>query len=341
MVARHMPLDRIAERSTSRAHVVFVRVARQHGEMPSTSDERSDLVADSSTMSAAARAMPWIARAGWIVVAVVGGTAVQAAVDGRSSAVVWTTAIGAWSLWGVVALALAIASVRSLTVVRVGVPLAAVATIGAAIGGAPAVDLLGLGIPVIITLGAVAAAEFGRQFVQASAYGDEERFPLRMPVAAGTAAVLSWSVWAPALIAGPLLFAAEQWIVGALVIVVAVGGGVFLGPRWHRLSQRWFVLVPAGIVLRDPVVLADTLALRTGQVARLGLAPADTEAADLTGPASGYAIEVATTESVTTVFAFTPAEPNGRAIHLMSFLTAPSRPGAVLRSAKRRGLPVT
>ena len=127
MVARHMLFDRIAERSTSRAHVVFVRVARQHGEMPSTSDERSDLVADSSTMSAAARAMPWIARAGWIVVAVIGGTAVQAAVDGRSSAVAWTTAIGAWSLWGVVALALAIASVRSLTVVRVGVPLAVIA----------------------------------------------------------------------------------------------------------------------------------------------------------------------------------------------------------------------
>ncbi len=101
------------------------------------------------------------------------------------------------------------------------------------------------------------------------------------------------------------------------------------------------MLVPAGIVVRDPVVLADTFPLRTGQIAHIGLAPADTEAADLTGPASGYAIEVATIESVTAVFAFTPAEPNGRAIHLMSFLAAPSRPGAVLRAAKRRGLPVS
>lgn len=285
--------------------------------------------------------MPWIARAGWIVVAVVGGSAVQAAIDGRSSAVVWTTAIGGWLLWGSVALALAIASVRSLTVVRVGVPLAVGATIAAAIGGAPAVDLLSLGIPAIVTVGAVSAAEFGRQFVQASAYGDEERFPLRMPVAAGTAAVASWLIWAPALVAGPLLIAAQQWIVGAVLAAIAVGGGVFLEPRWHRLSQRWFVLVPAGIVLRDPVVLADTFPLRTGQVAHIRLAAADTEAADLTGPASGYVIEVATIESVTTVFAFTPGEPNGRAIHLTSFLTAPSRPGAVLRAAKRRGLPVS
>ncbi len=285
--------------------------------------------------------MPWVARIGWVIVAVVGGSGVQAAVDGRSSAVVWTTAIGGWLLWGLAALALAIASVRSLTIVRVVVPLAVVVTVAAAIGGAQATDLLGLGIPTIVTLGAVSAAEFGRQFVQASAYGDEERFPLRMPVAAGTAAVVSWLIWAPALVAGPLLLAAEQWIVGAVLVAIAVGGGAFLGPRWHRLSQRWFVLVPAGIVLRDPVVLADTFPLRTNQVAHIGLACADTEAADLTGPASGYAIEVATIESVTAVFAFTPADPNGRAIHLTSFLSAPSRPGTVLRAAKRRGLPVT
>jgi hypothetical protein len=309
--------------------------------MPATPDQRSELAADDSTMTMAARAMPWVARVGWIVVAVVGGSAIQAAVEGRSSAVVWTTAIGGWLLWGFAALALAIASVRSLTTVRMVVPIAVVATVATAIGGAPAVDLLGLGIPAIITLGAVSAAEFGRQFVQASAYGDEERFPLRMPVAAGTAAVVSWLIWAPALVAGPLLLAAEQWIVGAVLVTIAVGGGVFLGPRWHRLSQRWFVLVPAGIVLRDPVVLADTFPLRNNQVAHIGLASADTEAADLTGPASGYAIEVATIESVTVVFAFTPAEPNGRAIHLTSFLSAPSRPGAVLRAAKRRGLPVT
>ena len=101
------------------------------------------------------------------------------------------------------------------------------------------------------------------------------------------------------------------------------------------------MLVPAGVVIHDPVVLADTLSLRTAQVASIGLAPADTQAADLTGPASGYAVEVATTESITTVFAYTPSEPNGKAIHLRSFLVAPSRPGRALRSARARGLPVS
>ena len=284
--------------------------------------------------------MPWVARVGWIAVAVVGGSAVDAAVDGRSSAVAWTTAVGAWSIWAAVALALAIASARSLTVARLGVPLALLATAAAGLAGAPAVDLLLLGVPALVSAAAVGSAEFGRRFVQASAYGDEERFPLRFPVAAGAAAMVSWLVWAPSSVAGPLLLAAEQWIVGGLLTVIAIAGVVFLLPRWHRLSRRWFVLVPAGIVLHDPVVLADTLPLRTAQIAQVGLAPADTEAADLTGPASGYAVEVATTEPITTVFAFTPAEPNGRAIHLTAFLTAPSRPGAVLRAARRRGLPV-
>ena len=274
------------------------------------------------------------------MVAVVGGSAVESAVDGRSSAVVWTAAIGGWVLWAVAALALAIAAVWSLTVVRVVVPLGLVATVGAGIGGATAVELALLGGLAVVAGAAVMSAEFGRQWVQASAYGDEERFPLRLPVGAGSAAIASWLVWAPMLIAGPLLLAAESWIAGVVLTALAVAGLVVLGPRWHRLSLRWFVLVPAGVVVHDPVVLADTFPLRTAQVASIGLAPADTQAADLTGPASGYAVQVDTAETVTTVFAFTPQEPNGTAIHMTGFLISPSRPGEALRRASDRGLTV-
>lgn len=299
--------------------------------MATTSDEPFERLA---------HVMPWVARIAWILVAVIGGSAVESAVAGRSSAVAWTAAIGGWGLWAAAALGLAIASVWSLTIVRIVVPMAPLATIAAGVGGAPALDLVLLGVPAVIATAAAMTADFGRHWVQASAYGDEERFPLRFPVGAGLAAIVSWALWAPTVIVGPLLIAAESWVAGVLVCLVAIAGAVLVGPRWHRLSRRWFVLVPAGIVLHDPVVLADTFPLRTAQVASIALAPADTQAADLTGPASGYAIEVATTESVTTVLAFTPAEPNGKAIHLRSFLIAPSRPGRALRSATARGLPV-
>jgi hypothetical protein len=300
--------------------------------MSTTSDERIERLAPAVT---------WVARLAWVMVAVFGGSAVESAVDGRSAAVAWTAALGGWALWAIAALGLALASVWSLTVVRVVTPLALAATLAAGIGGAGAIDLLLLGGPAVVAVAAAMTAEFGRRSVQASAYGDEERFPLRFPVGAGSAAIVSWIVWATAIITGPFLLAAGSWILGAVLGLVAAAGVVLLGPRWHRLSMRWFVLVPAGIVVHDPVVLADTFPLRTAQVASIRLAPADTEAADLTGPASGFALEVLTTESVTTVFAFTPSEPNGRAIHLRAFLIAPSRPGRVLRSARARGLPVS
>ncbi len=282
----------------------------------------------------------WVARIAWIIVAVLGGTAIDAALSDRSDAVGTTAAIGSWTLWGAVMLALAIPSVWSLTIARVLSPFAPGAAGAAALFGAPAVDVAALAVPSVVACGAIFSAGVGRAFVQASSYGDEQRLPLRLPVAAGAAAVASWLLWAPALAIGPLSFAAGSSIAGVVLSLLALVGGVLLVPRWHRLSRRWLVLVPAGLVVHDPVVLADTLMIRTDQIAGLRLAPADTTAADLTGPASGYAVEVQATEAVTTVFAFTPSQPDGRAIHMTAFLVSPTRPGEALRTAAARGLRV-
>lgn len=286
------------------------------------------------------RAVPWVARAAWVAVALVGGSAVERAVAGRSDAVRWTAVIGAWGVWALAALALAIPAVRSLTAARLLVPLGLVAAVATALAGAPAIDVALLGGLAALAALATLSAEFGIGYVQASAYGDEQRFPLRPPVGVGLAALVVWLLWAPALVAGPLLLAARSWPAGLACCAAAVAGAVVVGPRWHRLSRRWFVLVPAGVVVVDPVVLADTLMLRTAQIAAIRLAPADTGAADLTGPASGYAVEVSTTATVTAAFAPTPSEPNGRAIHMTAFLISPSRPGAALLAAAGRGLPV-
>jgi hypothetical protein len=286
------------------------------------------------------RWLPWVARVAWLLVAVAGGIALEGALDGRSTNVRWVTAVGAWGSWTIVTIALLIASVRSLTVVRLGVPVGLVVVVAAVAGGADATETLALAIPTLVTLVAVFAAEFGRSFVQASAYGDELRFPLRPPLGVAIAAVVTWCVWAPSFVGGPLLVAARNWVPGGLVSALALAGAIVIGPRWHRLSKRWLVFVPAGIVVHDPVVLADTITLRTAQVARIGLAPTDTGAADLTGPANAHAIQIDSTEAVTAVFAFTPSEPNGRAIHMAAFLVAPSRPGGALAAAAARHLPV-
>lgn len=293
-----------------------------------------------SGSSRLAIALPWVARVSWLVTAVAGGAALESAVDGRSDAVRLVTAIGGWGVFAVIAVALLIPSVRSLTIVRVLSPLALGASVVAAVAGAPALDVALLAIPVVIAVAAIFSPEFGRWMVQASAYGDEDRLLLRSPVPAGTAAVITWVVWAASALTAPLALAAEVWVLGAIAAAVTVAGAVFVGPRWHKMSRRWLVLVPAGIVVHDPLVLADTLMVRTSQLLGMGLARADTEAADLTGPASGYAVQVDTTETVSTVFAFTPKEPNGKAIHMTGFLVAPTRPGEALRLAAARSLPI-
>ena len=284
--------------------------------------------------------LPWVLRLAWILTGVLGGAAIEGAVDGRSSAVRWTAGIAGWTAFAVVLVALLIPSVRSLTVLRVIGPLAAVAVVASAIGGATAVEVLLLPVPSVAALGVGFTAEIGSWMVQSSAYGDEHRLPLRPPVAAGTAAVVSWLVWAAAITIGPLCLAARNLAVGIALTIVAVALTAFVGPRWHLMSKRWLVLVPAGLVVHDPIVLADTVMVRTDQLDNLTLARADTDAADLTGPTSGYAIEITTRQSVTTVFAFTPKEPDGRAIHMTAFLVAPSRPGEALRLAVERRLPV-
>ena len=285
--------------------------------------------------------LSWIARIAWLAVAVAGGATVEAATDGRSEPVRWTAAVGGWALWGLVAAALVIPSVRSLTGARLLAPVSLVVVAVTGFAGATALELILLGLPAFVASTAIFTAEFGRTWVQSTAYGNEDRMPLRPPVAAGAAAAVSWCAWCGCLLGGPLLLAAQMWIAGGLLTAAAAAGVGLLGPRWHRLTLRWLVFVPAGLVVHDPIVLADTLMVPTRRIERIQLAPAGTGAADLTGPASGYALEITTTASVSTVFAFTPREPDGRAIHMTAFLVSPSRPGEALRVAAGRGLPTS
>jgi hypothetical protein len=284
--------------------------------------------------------LPWMLRGTWIAVAVVGWPAVSSATSGRSDPVETVAAVGVTVGWVIGVGAMAVPATVSLTATRMTVPLAPVIGAVALVAGGDTAD----GVELVI-VGALAtliamSGELGRVFVQASAYGDEERHPLRPPLGFATAAVLAWMVWAGALIAGPLLLASRAWAPGAVVAVLAAVTTVTLPRRWHQLSRRWLVLVPAGLALHDPVVLGETLMLRRSEVEHIRLAPADTDAADLTGPAAGNAIEVATTTAVTALLAPTRRQPRGRAIHLTAFLTSPTRPGRALHDAGARRLPI-
>lgn len=286
----------------------------------------------------------WGARLAWLVTAIVGGRAVGDAVAERSDAVQAVATLGAWAGWAAGALALAVPGVASLTLARVVVPGAALVAIAAATAGADAGSILALAAPAAVTCVLVGAAETGRVWVQASAYGDEQRFPLRPPLGYLAASVASWMVWSSALITAPLAVVGGAPIVGIVASLVVVAGALVLPRRWHQLSRRWLVSVPAGVVVHDPVILGETLMMVRHQVARVALAEVRpgtrSTAADLTGPTAGVAIEITLAEAATVLFAPRPDTPRGRAIHVLAFLVSPSRPGSVLTEARRRRLPV-
>lgn len=282
------------------------------------------------------RALPWLLRAIWVAVLVAGGDAISAATDGRTDAVSGVATYGAGIIWLAGVIALAVPAVVSLTAMRLILPISPVVAAVAWLGGADAVDGAAFVALAAAATAVAFSADVGRGFVQASAYGDEDRYPLRSPPAYALAAVIAWCVCAGALIAGPLLLADQNWFVGAPVTALAIAGSVFAWPRWHRLARRWLVIVPVGLVIHDHLVLAETLMLRRQEITHLHLAPAATEAADLTGPAGGHALEIVTSEPVTALRAGTPAVPAGTAIHLTACLVAPTRPGRALASAARR-----
>jgi hypothetical protein len=278
----------------------------------------------------------------WALLAVVALPAFAGALDGRSGAVQLVAAVGLWAGWVVVLGATLLPSPPSLTVVRLVTPGAAAAGVVAALTGASAVAAtaaIGLGVLAAIVAG---TAEVGGVFVQAGAYGDESRFLLRPPGALIAGPLeLAWVVLAAAAGAGPLLLAARAWLPGVVVTAAAIALAVVLGPRFHRLALRWFVFVPAGVVVRDPLVLTDTAMFRRADVRALALALAGTAAADLTARALGPAVEVdlAGTGTITLGGPFGD-ERESRSVAIDAFLISPSRPGQVLAEAERRSYPV-
>lgn len=286
----------------------------------------------------------WLLRVAWLMVAIAGGGAFGDALADARRAVQLVGTGGAWIVWTLVALVLMVPSTASLTLARMFVPGAAVAAVVAAFSGAGFGSSVAAIALTALCTALVASGDVGRAFVQGSAYGDERRFPLRPPVSVVVPITVTWSVWCAATIVGPLLLAAADsasgTIAGGLVTAAAGGLGVLFGLRAHRLATRWLVVVPAGVVIHDPVVLGETLMVRAAAVRRAALAFADTEALDLTGPAAGHAIELEFVDTTTVLRAPRRDTPTGTAFHARAVLVAPTRPGAALRAIGARRIPV-
>jgi hypothetical protein len=180
------------------------------------------------------------------------------------------------------------------------------------------------------------APDTGMFCVNGPAYPNERRFPLRVPapLLAGPL-VLAWALAVTGVVAGPLLLADRHWVAGGIAFALGVPVAAILLRSLHGLSRRWAVFVPAGLVLHDPLTLADPVLLRRQEVARLGPAPAHSKALDLTQRAPGLAIEVVLVGDAQ-VSLVTPGRRRGQPRSADRLLFTPTLPGALLEEAAAR-----
>ncbi|MEQ1872916.1 MAG: hypothetical protein ABL953_04235 [Ilumatobacteraceae bacterium] len=282
----------------------------------------------------------WGTRLSWLAATVLVPIAITSAARGRTS---WAENVATTTWWitsGAVVVALVVCGPIGLTVVRMLAPCAIpIAVLSLVLDASAPIGVAALAAATLVTLSAF-MAETGEACVHVSAYGDERRLPLRVPAAMQIPIAIAWMLWVATLVAGVLLVAAERMALGIALIAVASVLTWLIYQRLHRFSCRWLVSVPAGVVIHDPVVLGETLMVLRPNVLQARLALADTEAADLSGPAAGHALEIRMREMVQVVFAATKAKPKGTAIHAQAVLVAPSRPGRALRALADRKIPV-
>ena len=251
-------------------------------------------------------------------------------------ATMYTVAL--WLMWGVMLVCVMVPASSSLTVIRVA-------------STAHLVTLTALSLthtvqvaPVVAVALALACtlltytAEMGNEFVQGSAYGAERRFLLKPPAAHVAVQVVMFAVWYASTFAALALVADARWWPGAPVAVVAVVCAVVLPSRFHRYSRRWLVSVPAGLVVHDHVVLAETAMFTHADVRSVtvfdprdsrtasGDAPADLSGdsvGDRSPRSAGVVVTLADFDTV--VLAATRRGDAPRPVHVRSFVVRPAR----------------
>lgn len=296
----------------------------------------------STPMQTLSRAAPaWILRIVWLLqpLAFVGLLSDASTTMASSGRVV--VAALAWASWAAVLFATFVPSTVSITVGRLLAPALPVAAVVAAFGAPVAGWKVAVGVAAAMLAVIVwFSGETGMALAQGSAYGAEQRFPLKPPVQFLVPMIVSWIVIAASAVAATVYLGNERWLVGAALMVLAVAAGWFLGPRFHQLSRRWLVVMPAGLVVHDPLLLVENALFRVADLASVRLAPIDTEAADLTGGTPGPPVEIVLRDMDTIVKVGGPEQPTGVAIHVRSVLVSPTRPGRALHAAADRRMPV-
>ena len=252
-----------------------------------------------------------------------------------------SVSVGLWCVWAAVLIVLVLPGVTALVAARTAVPAAVPASVWAVVSmgdGRDARHIIMIFVAATAAL-AVLLPRVGEIFVDAASYGDERRFLLRPPalVTFGLMAP-TWAIAVVGLTAGPLLFAARDWMLGALSTTVGAPMALVALRALLRLAQRWLVFVPAGIVIHDHIAVSVPILVQRTTIGLVGPARADTTATDLTAQATGLALEFQLKNAVQMTLPVGRASVEERAVE--RFIVTPTRPAVVMTEASKRRISI-
>ncbi len=241
----------------------------------------------------------WLVRLAWASLPVTAGPAAGDALDGWSTPPRTLAEVFLWSAWVAALVALLAPRPLGLTVVRVVAPsLVVLAAIVLATGSADAAAaVVGLVATVVAGVLALALPSVSLACANGVAYGDERRYPLRTPPVLWLGLLpLASLLVAAGLVSGPLLLADGRIAVGIAAVVVGFPAAALAARSLHSLSGRWAVLVPAGLVLVDPLTLPDPVLFLRERIEALQAVPrrhpVGTDVLDLRLGARGGSVEM-------------------------------------------------
>ncbi len=288
----------------------------------------------------------WVFRVVWATLPLAAGPALADALDPRSQAVRTVASVALWLGWAAVLAASLVPSTVSLTIIRVLAPAAPLATAWAALDrpsaatGAVTVATVVALVATSVAAVVVMDARIGDRFVDGSSYGPERRLALRVPAPVLLGPLeLTWAASLAGALAGPLLLASRQWVAGGIATAVGLVVVFWAVRSLHALSRRWLVFVPGGMVLHDPLTVTESVLMPRAMIERLGPAPADSSAYDLTQRAAGLALE-ATLREPLPVSLYRPRARQPETATVEQVLFTPTRPAAALDAAAERRIPV-
>jgi hypothetical protein len=247
---------------------------------------------------------------------------------------------GAWTLGLVAVLA---PRPLGLTALRTIAPLFVVVAVLLSTAASPVAAIAAV-VATLLNAVLAARAPTAMACVGGSAYGDEVRHPLEVPPALLVGPLpLAVLLVGAGVAAGPLLLADGQVVAGIVAVAVGLPLAGFLVRSLHGLSRRWAILVPAGLLVVDPMTLADPVLFTREQIARLtpdgrGRAAGPDEV-DLRLGATSSSLEVSTRDHVH-LARMLGRRRGAKVIGTRHVLFAPVRAGALLRVAAERRLPV-